>query len=58
MKTTFKSIRKIAVTTERGTDFMQCEGTVTAISKDIVAIKGIMFDFCISKSDFLKFNVK
>ena len=57
-KKLFKSVRKIRVEHERGTDFIQIEGTVIEEKDGRVYLSGLLYDFSISTEDFLKFNVK
>lgn len=57
MKTKFKSVRPVNVHTERGTDFIQIEGIVKEVKGNKVFLKGIMYDFWISKNDFELFNI-
>jgi len=58
MKAIFKSINPIEVTTDRGIDFIQIEGTVIEEKDNRVYLKGLMFDFNISKKDFETRNNK
>jgi hypothetical protein len=57
MNTKFKSVRKIEVKHDRGTDFIQTEGKVIKIENDMVYLKGLSYYFSISKSDFLNYNL-
>ena len=58
MKTTFKSVRPIEIRHERGTDFIQVSGgTVIKEENGRVYLKGMMYDFNISKEDFEKHNI-
>jgi len=54
----FKSEEHVSITTERGTDFVQIEGEVIETKGNRVYLKGIFYNFSISKKDFEKFNTK
>ena len=58
MKTIFKSLVPIEITTERGIDFIRTEGTVIEKKNGRVYLKGIMYDFNISEEDFENRNIK
>jgi len=53
----FKSEKPVLITTERGTDSIQTEGEVIKIEGNRVYLKGLCYDFSISKKDFEKFNL-
>jgi hypothetical protein len=55
--TKFKSVKPIKIQNERGTDYVQIEGTVQKIENDRVYLKGLMYDFSISLSDFQTRNI-
>lgn len=57
MKTKFKSVRPVKVTHERGTSTTTIEGEVTKIENDRVYLKGLIYDFSISKNIFEKYNI-
>jgi len=57
MKTKFKSVRPVKVTHERGTSTTIIEGEVTKIENDRVYLKGLIYDFSISKNIFEKYNI-
>jgi hypothetical protein len=53
----FKATKKIEIKHERGVEIQnQVCGTVIKIDGDRVYLKGEMYDFNISKSNFEKFN--
>ena len=56
MKTKFKSTRPINVKTDRGIDLINTVGEVQKIEGNRVYLKGLMYDFSISKSSFEKYN--
>jgi len=58
MKAKFKSIRPVKITHERGTEVVNnvC-GSVIRIEKNKVLLRGLMYDFSISKSDFQNLNI-
>ena len=55
--TKFKSVKRIQIQHERGIDFIQTEGIVQKIENGRVYLKGLMYDFSISLSDFQKRNI-
>lgn len=55
--TKFKSVKPIQIQHERGTDYIQIEGTVQKIENDRVYLKGLFYDFSISLNDFQNRNV-
>ena len=57
-KKIFKSLIPIKVTHERGVDWVQTEGTVIKQEGKQVYLKGLIYDFSISKHDFDTKNIK
>lgn len=53
----FKSLKPVHVKHERGEDFVQIEGEVIKIEGNRVFLKGLMYDFSISLSDFNTRNI-
>lgn len=52
----FKSVRAHNYTTDRGEDFGEVSGTIISVSGNNFKLKGIMYDFTITKSVFNKYN--
>jgi len=57
LATKFKSVKPIKIQHERGVDYVQIEGIVQKIENGRVYLKGLMYDFSISLSDFQTRNI-